>query len=182
MTKVPVRQQIKDFFIGEYKALVVFVRGLIDDAADRDAEDIVQDVAFHLFEKGAVNEPIEHLAAYIYSSLRNRVTDSFRKKKPVQSIDAPVGEDEGAATLIDVLSKVNEDSQRRYERQDLFERAMALIKRLPMREQAVIIATEMEGFTFAELSERWNVPIGTLLSQKSRTLKKLKNALLATSG
>jgi RNA polymerase sigma factor (sigma-70 family) len=182
MTKVPVRHQIKDFFIGEYKALVSFVRGLIDDAADRDAEDIVQDVAFHLFEKGAVNEPIEHLAAYIYSSLRNRVIDSFRRKKPVQSLDAPVSEEEDAVTLIDVISEVKDDPQVQFERQDLFNCAMALIRQLPMREQAVIIATEMEGFTFAELSKRWNVPIGTLLSQKSRTLKKLKNALSARSG
>ena len=182
MTKVSVKQQIKEFIVGEYHALVAFVRGLIDDAADRDAEDIVQDVAFHLFEKGAVNEPIEHLAAYIYSSLRNRVIDSFRQKKPMQSLDAPVNEGEKEKTLVDLIAEVKEDPQVKIERQDLFRRAMNFIERLPVREQAVIIATEMEGFTFSELSDRWNVPIGTLLSQKSRSLKKLKNALLATNG
>ena len=182
MSKIPVSQQIKEFFVGEYKVLVAYVRGLIDDAADRDAEDIVQDVAYHLFEKGAVNEPVEHLAAYIYSSLRNRVIDSFRKKKPVQSLDIPVSEGDNETSLLDILSDVKGDPRILLERQDLFDHAMTLIKQLSVREQAVIIATEMEGFSFAELSERWNVPIGTLLSQKSRTLKKLKSALLETSG
>ena len=178
MSKPSLRQQINGFIVEEYHALVAYVRNLIDDVADRDAEDIVQDVAFHLFEKGTVGEPIEHLAAYIYSALRNRVIDIFRRKKPVQSLDARLQNGEEETRLLDILTQATEDPEILVEKNDLFRRAMSFIEKLPAREQAVILATEMDGFSFAELSEMWDIPIGTLLSRKSRSLRKLKQDLL----
>ncbi|MBN1306791.1 MAG: hypothetical protein JXA18_02660, partial [Chitinispirillaceae bacterium] len=94
MTKSSRWRQLRRFFSTERRNLVAFVRGLIDDAADRDAEDIVQEVAFHLFEKGDIGEPVEHLGAYIYQALRNRVVDAFRRNRVVRSLDEPVEEGE----------------------------------------------------------------------------------------
>ena len=170
--------QIRQFFSSEYHQLVAFVRSLIDDAAERDAEDIVQDVAFHFFEKGDIGEPVEHLGAYIYQSLRNRVIDAYRRKKPVTSLDAPTdGNGEGGVRLIDVIVQDVNHQGDVAEHKDLYRKAMDLIQQLPVREQAVIIATEIEGSSFAELSQRWNVPVGTLLSQKSRSLGKIRRQL-----
>ena len=45
-------------------------------------------------------------------------------------------------------------------------------------EQAVVIATEFENQTYEELSQEWEVPIGTLLSRKHRALSKLHKILL----
>jgi len=174
----PLWQQISRFFEDEYHHLVTFVRSLIDDAADRDAEDIVQDVAFHLFEKGDIGAPIEHLGSYIYQSLRNRVVDSFRRKKPVESLDAPLEEGEDMK-LADIIADTANDPRVKTENDDLVKRSMTLIRQLPERDQAIIIATEMEGYSFAELAEKWNVPIGTLLARKSRSLKKIRESLLA---
>ena len=178
MTTATPWQQLRQFFTSEYHALVAFVRSLIDDAAEREAEDIVQDVAFHFFEKGDIGEPIEHLGAYVYQSLRNRVIDSFRRRKPVESLDAPMGGgEEDGLRLADVIRQSTGDPDVLVQNSELFDKAMALIRALPIREQAVIIATEIEGCTFAELSDRWEVPIGTLLSQKSRSLKKIRKQL-----
>jgi len=44
-------------------------------------------------------------------------------------------------------------------------------------QQAVIMETEFEGVSFEDLSERWNVPIGTLLSRKHRAINKLKQII-----
>ena len=78
---------LTDFFKGERKALLNYARRKIDDMADRDAEDIVQDVFVSLFEKADVTLPIENLAAYVYQSLRNRLVDIFRKKKDTLSLE-----------------------------------------------------------------------------------------------
>lgn len=174
MTTTSPWHQIRQFFSTEYRTMVAFVRSLIDDAAERDAEDIVQDVAFHLFEKGDIGAPIEHLGAYVYQALRNRVVDSFGRKKPDASLDAPIGEGEDGTRLIDVIAQSEVSQGDRAEQKDLCRKVMSAIKELPVREQAVIIATEIEGRTFAELAEQWKVPIGTLLSQKSRSLKKIR--------
>jgi len=52
------------------------------------------------------------------------------------------------------------------------------LKQLRPDEQAVIIATEFEGQTYEELSDEWDVPLGTLLSRKHRALSKLHKQLL----
>ena len=41
----------------------------------------------------------------------------------------------------------------------------------------VFVATEMEGYTFEELSDELDIPIGTLLSWKHRGVKKLKELI-----
>ncbi|MBN1574983.1 MAG: sigma-70 family RNA polymerase sigma factor [Chitinispirillaceae bacterium] len=160
----------------ERRTLVAFVRGLIDDAADRDAEDIVQEVAFHFFEKGDIIEPVEHLGAYVYQALRNRVVDSYRRKRPIRSLDEPVEEGK-TVRLADVVADVAGDPRVHTERSDLYRRSLLLMRKLPERDQALIIATEIEGYSFAELADRWKVPVGTLLARKSRSLKKIRETL-----
>ncbi len=176
MTDKPFWKRLSTFFETENQRLVRYVRGLIDDAADQDAEDIVQEVAFHLFEKGDIGRPIEHLAAYVYQALRNRVIDTFRRTKPDASLDEPLASDEQLC-LADIIPDRKNDLQVKVERNDMYRRVVKMIGELPQREQAVVIATEIEGAGFAELAERWDVPIGTLLSQKSRALKKIRDAL-----
>ena len=51
------------------------------------------------------------------------------------------------------------------------------ISELRPDEQAVIIATEFEDRTYEELSEEWDVPMGTLMSRKHRSLSKLHRIL-----
>ena len=82
--------RVTDFFRTEHNRLVSYVRSRIDDAADRDAEDIVQDVMLNIFDKADISIPIENLAAYIYQSLRNRIVDLFRKRKEVYFLEKVV--------------------------------------------------------------------------------------------
>ena len=171
------RTAIAGFFSAEFGRLAMYVRTLIDDASDCDAEDIVQDVAFHILEKGDILEPIEHVAGYVFAALRNRVIDLFRSRRGLHSLDEPVG-DAPDLSLLDCIADSRNDPRLQQENRDLYERAIACIRELPQRDQAIIIATEIEGFSFAELSERWEVPVGTLLSQKSRALRKIREALL----
>jgi DNA-directed RNA polymerase specialized sigma24 family protein len=51
------------------------------------------------------------------------------------------------------------------------------ISALEPKQQAVFIATEMQGISFKSLSEQWNEPMGTLLSRKFRAVKTLQEML-----
>ncbi|MBD3243180.1 MAG: RNA polymerase subunit sigma-24, partial [Chitinivibrionales bacterium] len=75
------RSRVADFFTTEYNRLVGYVRTLIDDAAEQDAEDFVQDVAVKLLSLADITAPIENLSAYVYRALRNRVIDAFRVRR-----------------------------------------------------------------------------------------------------
>jgi RNA polymerase sigma-70 factor (ECF subfamily) len=156
--------KIADFFQREYRSMVRYVRSRIDDAADRDAEDIVQDVIVNIFDKADMTIPVEKLAAYVYQSLRNRIVDMFRKRKEM-------------STLWEVVQEAGQDVEKEAEKKEMLDQVFEAIGYLSEDERAVVIAHEFEERPFRELSDEWDVPVGTLLARKSRALQKIKRAL-----
>jgi RNA polymerase sigma factor (sigma-70 family) len=158
------KKRIAGFIAVEWTRLVGYVRAWIADSADRDAEDVVQDVIENLFEKADVTAPIADLSAYLYRSLRNRVIDLYRR--PKRTAEMP-------EELADLRYEVSEDFDREEARAELF----AAIEELPPAQREVLVATELEGRSFKELAEEWKTPIGTLLARKHRAVRALRQTL-----
>src|SRR4030042_185363 len=156
--------RLAEFFRQEREALVGYVRRRIDDAADHEAEDIVQDVVVHLFDRADPSVPIQNLAAYIYRALRNRIVDYFRRRRETLALqEAVLASGQNPALEI--------------EKEEILEDVFAAMEELSSEEKAVILATEMEGRTFKELGEEGGIPLGTLLARKSRALEKIRKQL-----
>ncbi len=170
------RNRLAAFFSGEYSRMVAFVRERIDDAAERDGEDIVQDVMERLVHAADFTLPVEDLAAYAYRALRNRIVDALRARRDTVSLDAPYAGDEGA-TLKDVLRDARYDTAAGIERREIADAVFAAIDSLPEAQRAVIIATEFEGRSFRDVSLEWDTPVGTLLARKSRAVQKVREIL-----
>ena len=164
------------FFKNNYRTLVGYVRHLIDDGADRDGEDIVQDVMVNLFNKADVTEPIQNLAGYLYASLRNRIIDTMRARKKTLSLDMEAGNDR-TTSLKEVLRDVKNDTLQSLVEKDRRAALYAAIDALDDDDKAIVVATEFDDRSFKELSEEWETPIGTLLSRKSRALKHIGDFL-----
>ncbi len=162
----------RSFIKSERQRFIYFVRSLLKETADMDAEDVVQDVLLSLLEKTDVTEPLENMAAYVYRSLKNRVIDYIRTRKSNLSLDS--GPDEESGKFIELLCDLKpnalEELQTEQGREELFE----ALEQLSDIEKQVIISHELEGIPFKELAQIWEVPLNTLLSHKSRAMKKLK--------
>ena len=162
----------RSFTRSERQRFIHFVGSLMKETGDMDAEDVVQDVLLSLLEKTDLTEPLENMAAYVYRSLRNRVIDYFRTRKSNLSLDS--GPDEEGGKLIELLHDFRPNAlevlQTEQGREELFE----ALERLSEMEKQVIIAHELEGIPFKEIAQMWEVPLNTLLSHKSRAMKKLK--------
>lgn len=158
------KKRIAGFIATEWHRLVGYVRAWIADAADRDAEDVVQDVLENMFEKADISEPIADISAYLYRSLRNRVIDLYRK---------PKREAELSVEIADTRFDVAEAMDREEESEAIFD----AIEDLPEAQREVLVATELEGRSFKELAEEWNIPIGTLLARKHRAIRALRETL-----
>ena len=156
--------------------LVGYVRRFIEDAGDRDGEDIVQDVALRLLDRPDVLAPIEVLSSYVYQSLRNRVIDYLRKRRAMVSLDEPV-EEKSSQSLAYQLADEIHDMEKEVARSELKTRIFEAIDSLSDLEKAIIIETEMNGRSFRELSEEWETPVGTLLARKSRAFAKVRGLL-----
>ncbi len=175
MSKDPFRQKVAEFFESERKRLLAYVHRLIEDTAENDNEDILQDVALNLLDLADITGPIENLSAYIYQALRNRVIDYLRRRKRNLPIDSPVTGEE--MTLADVLHDTRFDTARIVEQQEIRNLLFQAIAALSEDEQALIKATEYRGISFKELVNEWHIPIGTLLARKSRAIAKIKKTL-----
>ena len=168
------RPKLVEFFRSEYGRLVGYVRRMIDDVAERDGEDIVQDVMLNAFNLADLNAPIENVSAYLYQSLRNRVVDYLRKRKSgTVSLEELVLE-ESDLKLGDLLYDADNNPVVEFERREMLHFLFEAIDTLNEAQRAVLIETEFEGRTFKELAKEWGVPVGTLLARKSRALAKIR--------
>ena len=171
------QKKITEFLRSERRSLVRYVRRLIDDTAERDGEDIVQDVILNIFNMADVTIPIENLSAYIYRSLRNRVIDYLRKRRvDMVSLEDEVFDDSNLS-ISDLLHDTRYDTSRAIENKELLQWMFEAIESLNEDQKAVLMETELEGRSFRELSAEWGIPIGTLLARKSRALNRIKEAL-----
>ena len=176
MSALPRKGSIAEFLVTERDKLVGYVRRLVDDNADRDGEDIVQDVALSLLARTDVLESVESLPAYVYQSLRNRVIDYLRSRKSFVPFDES-DEEESGGTIAYMLQEGDLDFDKEITLSELRESIFGAIDDLPDDQKAVVVETEMYGRTFRELSEEWGVPLGTLLARKSRAMAKVRDAL-----
>jgi RNA polymerase sigma factor (sigma-70 family) len=170
---------VAEFFQEEHGRLVGYVRRWLDEVADEEAEDIVQDVALGIFDRGDVTAPIRNLSSYIYRALKNRIVDYLRRKKASFSLDEPRS-GEQKPTLADVLSENSMAPQGDLERKELYDLLYRAIDALNSEDRAIILATDFEGWTFHDLAEEWDIPLGTLLARKARALKKIRKYLEAS--
>ncbi len=155
---------------------MAYARQYLADSADRDGEDIVQDVMVNLFDKTDVMEPIRNLTGYVYTAIRNRIVDALRTRKKNVSLDADIG-DEPGISLKEIIRDPGNDALGRLEEKDRRQALYRAINSLGEDEKAVVIATEFDERPFRELSEEWETPMGTLLSRKSRAIEHIEDFL-----
>jgi RNA polymerase sigma-70 factor (ECF subfamily) len=173
------RKSIDSFFKKEYNKLVNYVRKNIQELYfNVPPEDIIQDVALNMLSKLDVDLQIENLAAYIYRSLKNRIIDEKRKTKNNMHVEYFEQSKKLNTEVNSILDEANDESATINEIDS--GRLYEAISNLKPEEQEIVISTEFEGKSFSELSEDWDVPIGTLLSRKHRALAKLYKILTTT--
>ena len=171
------KQKLSDFFRKEYQKLIHYVRKLLKDSGERNADDIIQDVMVSIYEKTDPLISIENIGAYIYRSLYHKIVDQYRKKKDKPLHFEDVMNPQSGETLSDILADTHYDTHSTAEKNEIKERIFKAVDHLKPDQKAVWIAVEIEGYTFDELSLLWQEPIGTLLARKYRASRVLRKKL-----
>jgi RNA polymerase sigma factor (sigma-70 family) len=156
-----------------------FVRRQVADVAD--AEDILQDVFFELVESYRLPQPLENVGAWLFRVARNRITDFFRKKRPVALADvAAAGAEESELGAIEeLLPSTAAGPEADFARAVLIEELEAALNELPAEQREVFIAHEIEGESFKEIAARTGIGVNTLLSRKHYAVLHLRGRLRA---
>ncbi len=174
-------QRISEVVKREQSRLRNFIRRRVPDP--RDAEDILQDVFYELVEANRLLMPIEHVTGWLFRVARNRITDLFRKKKPVNFSDAAVGSgdgESGEAEMLrfeDLLPSPDAGPDALYARNVLIDELELAIDALPDDQREVFVAHELEGRSFKEMAAETGVSLNTLLSRKRYAVLHLRERL-----
>jgi len=169
-------RQLSEIIAEQRSRLGNFIRRRVPDP--RDAEDILQDVFYELVEANRLLMPIEHVTGWLFRVARNRITDLFRKKKPVSFSDTAVaGEDNELLRFEDLLPSPDAGPEALYARNALFDELEVAVDELPVEQRKVFVAHELEGRSFKELAAETGVSINTLLSRKRYAVLHLRERL-----
>ncbi|MGH9538475.1 MAG: RNA polymerase sigma factor, partial [Terriglobales bacterium] len=176
-------ERISEVVKRERSRLLNFIRRRVPDP--RDAEDILQDVFYKLVEANHLLMPVEHVTGWLFTVARNRITDLFRRKKPVSFSAAAVVRNEEAddeagrevRRFEDLLPSPDDGPDALYARHLVLDELEQALDELPREQRDVFIAHELEGRSFKEIAAETGVSVSTLLSRKRYAVLHLRERL-----
>ena len=124
--------------------------------------------------------PIEDVGAWLFRVARNRVIDRYRKRQFQAQVELSSPDlDDGLASLAELLPDPRAGPEAAYARAVLVDEVLACVARLPAEQREVLLAHEIEGLAFAQISARTGVGVNTLLARKRYAVLQLRQRLAA---
>lgn len=161
----------------ERNRLLGYIKNRISDRVE--AEDILQDVFYQLTIGFRDLRRIENLTAWLYKVADNRITDRFRKKRPITfSYKENAAEDEdGPLTLEEILPSIGTIPGDEELKEMIWETIEETLSELPEEQSSVFVENEFEDLTFKEISEKTGIGVSTLISRKRYAVLALREKL-----
>lgn len=164
-------KKLQDFFSQEYHSLKSYINYRIKESAQRDAEDIIQDVALKLFSSADRYAPINNVAGFVYRSIKNKIIDIMRSNKKEDSY-----EDKNEVKLQEFADILYGEADNSYPEELKKELKRSILELKPVYRD-ILIAIDFEGYTYKEISLESGIPEGTLMSRRHRAISLLYNKL-----
>ncbi|HKK26285.1 MAG TPA: sigma-70 family RNA polymerase sigma factor [Gracilimonas sp.] len=172
------KQKQKDFdeeIIPHMDALYNFALRLTTDP--NDAEDLVQDTIVKAYRFFSSYEKGTNAKAWMFRILKNSFINNYRKtsKKPSQ-----VDYDEVSSYYESIRAERTEtsDLESLMFREMMDDDLSTALTRLPEDFRTVVLLCDVEGYTYEEIANMLDVPIGTIRSRLHRGRNLLKTELL----
>jgi RNA polymerase sigma-70 factor (ECF subfamily) len=147
-----------------------------------DAEDLVQETYLRAFRGFGGFQEGTNLKAWLYRILTNSYINSYRKKqREPQIVESPDDADDWF--LFDRLGSRNVEGSAEQEVLDRIPDAdvKAALESLPENFRMPVLLADVEGFSYKEIAEIMDTPIGTVMSRLHRGRKALEKALWQTA-
>jgi RNA polymerase sigma factor (sigma-70 family) len=170
--------QIENLFRTDRKKFLGFIRQRV--RSQEEAEDILQDVFTNVLAASAnVQKPIENIASWVFTAVRNRIIDSYRKKRAetFSDMQTPGQAEDGVDTFENFLGDFSSSPETDLIRKTIWESVQEGLAELPPEQREVFVKNEFEGISFREMSEDTGVNINTLLARKRYAVLHLRKKL-----
>lgn len=170
--------QIEQLYRTDRKKFLGFIRQRV--RTQEEAEDILHDVFANVLAAAQhVDKPIENVASWVFTAVRNRIIDSYRKKKTDSFSDmlTPSQIEEGVESFENFIADDSYSPETELLRKTIWEEVQKGLAELPPEQREVFEKNEFEGVSFREMSEATGVNINTLLARKRYAVLHLREKL-----
>ncbi len=152
-----------------------FIKSRVNNTDE--AQDILQEVWYQLSRLTNLDD-IENMSSWLYRISRNKITDFYRKKKPV-SLDQYMNFDEGDEfSFKEILLIDTTNNPELGVFKDMFwEEFRKALNELPEKQREVFVWNELEDQTMQEIADRLDISIKTVISRKGYAVKYLRQKL-----
>ncbi|NOZ09907.1 MAG: sigma-70 family RNA polymerase sigma factor [Gammaproteobacteria bacterium] len=129
------------------------------------ADDLAQETIVKALSKASQLRDPQAINTWLFRILSNCWRDYLRKHKETEDIEN-----------MTLLSEITPESS--HEEQQLIQKVRDAIIKLPEGQRQVVALVDLEGFTYLEVSNILEVPVGTVMSRLCRAHNTLRDRLL----
>ncbi len=145
----------------------------------QDAEDLVQETYLKAYKNFEKFEPGTNLKAWLFKIMKNTFINNYRRQQaiPPQSDFAEI---EGAfeSQLSDDVTRRSKNPEDELLEGVMDEDVQKALDELPEDYRLVVTLADLEGFSYKEIADILEIPLGTVMSRLYRGRRLLEEALL----
>ncbi|MBS1582274.1 MAG: RNA polymerase sigma-70 factor [Bacteroidetes bacterium] len=157
------RQAFEQAFRTHYRPLCAFAGKYVKDGDQ--AEDLVQDLFFRLWQDRERMAITTSLKAYLFTAVRNRCLNAVQAMGRMRPLDE------------DLHDQVEEGARAEEEHTARSARVQAAIEALPEERRKVFKLSRYEGLKYQEIAQRLGISVKTVENQMGKALKTLREEL-----
>lgn len=171
------KEIVEQVVITERNRLFNFIKKRVSDPGD--AEDILQDVFYQLWQGYDTIESLEKITAWMFRVARNKIIDRYRKLKPksFSEIEHVRSADDAPLLLADIIGDKTSSPDDVYTRELIWQSIEEVLEEMPKDQRDVFVWHELEDLSFREMSDNTGASINTLLSRKRYAVTYLRKRL-----
>jgi RNA polymerase sigma-70 factor (ECF subfamily) len=137
------------------------------------AEDLVQDTVLKAFRSWQSFQPGTSIRSWLFTILRNTFINDYRRR---QREPIPMDLD-AAESLATFRAAEDEDPEGTYFNQIVDAKVLEAIDALPEDFREVLVLSDVENMSYAEIARMLSLPVGTVKSRLFRARRLLQKAL-----
>jgi RNA polymerase sigma-70 factor (ECF subfamily) len=155
----------------------LYATGLRMTRNPRDAEDLVQDTMLQAFRFFDRFEPGTNCKAWMFKILTNTFINKYRKRSREREIREVIDQDELPSLMSEDVAEASRDPEGAMTRALLSDDVRTALDAVPHDYRIAVVLCDLEEFSYKEIADIMDCPVGTVMSRLHRGRRLLQKSL-----
>jgi RNA polymerase sigma-70 factor (ECF subfamily) len=155
----------------------LYATGLRMTRDPRDAEDLVQDTMLTAFRFFHRFEPGTNCKAWLFKILTNTFINKYRKRVREREVRDVIDQEEMPSLMSEDVAAASKDPEGRFVNNLLSDDVRRALEAVPHDYRMAVVLCDLEDFSYKEIADIMDCPVGTVMSRLHRGRRILQKAL-----